>query len=85
MYVTCYKIRDNLQVSQGLNSSKKTCHIKNQMLIFQIHGALFMVILLAPQKKPCQGVKKLEIHKEFLTLSYKKWFLISIDKIRIIV
>jgi len=55
------------------------------MLIFQINEALFMVILLAPHKKPCQGVKKLKIHKEFLTLSYKKWFLISIDKIRIIV
>ncbi len=27
---------------------------------------------------------KLEIHKEFLTLSYKKWFF-NIDKIRIIV
>jgi len=50
-----------------------------------MHRALFTVILLASLKKPCQEVKKLEIHKEFLTLSYKKWFLIWIDKIRIIV
>jgi len=38
------------------------------MLIFQIHGALFMLTLLAPHKNPCQEVKKSETHKEFLTL-----------------
>jgi len=44
------------------------------MLIFQTHGALFMEIWLSLHKKPCQEIKKLGIQKEFLILSYKKWF-----------
>jgi hypothetical protein len=44
------------------------------MLIFQIHGALFMVIRFAPPKKPSPAVRKIELYKEFLTLAYKKWF-----------
>jgi hypothetical protein len=72
-------------VSQELNSSKNPALPKKQMLIFQIYGALFRVIRFVSHKKLCPEVKKLELHKEFLTLSYKKWFLISIDKIRIIV
>jgi len=67
-----YKVRANLQVSQELNSSKKSYRVRKANAYILKIGALFMVILLAPHKKPCQGVKKLEIHKEFLTLSYKK-------------
>jgi len=68
-------------VSQELNFLKNSvvkktkAHISNTWISS-------MRRILPPQKKPCQDIEKIEIPKEFLTLTYEKWFFTSVGEIR---